>query len=219
MAGPFSVVSHLIRDRDYLYEAVRERGGLWPRIGVLAAAAVVSSALYGFAMGANHSWSQALSSAVKTPLMFALTLLVTLPALYSMTTLVGGKLRLDQLVMLLVMAVAITSVVLAAWAPVTFVYGISQSSYVFMVLMNVFVFATAGATGAALMTVSLVRATRHGRPRIFVIQAVWVVLYGFVGGQMSWALRPFICRPGTPFVWYRAISGNFYEVVFRLIFG
>jgi hypothetical protein len=219
MPRPWEVVGRLIRNRDYLYDAVREGGGLWPKIAALAAAAALASGAYGFAMGVNHSWRQAASSAVKTPLMFLLTLAVTLPALYSMTSLAGGRLRFGQLVMLMVMAVAVTGVVLAAWAPVTFLYGLSGSGYIFMILMNVFVFAVAGAAGAGVMAVSLVRSTRHGRVRAAAIQAIWVVLYGFVGGQMSWALRPFVCKPGSPFAPLRAVSGNFYETVLRIILG
>ena len=34
----------------------------------------------------------------------------------------------------------------------------------------------------------------------------WVILFGLVGAQMSWVLRPFIGRPGLPFVWFRDAS-------------
>ncbi|HYE03756.1 MAG TPA: hypothetical protein VD963_11050 [Phycisphaerales bacterium] len=42
---------------------------------------------------------------------------------------------------------------------------------------------------------------------------IWVVIYGLVGAQMGWLLRPFIGQPGAPFTWFRPRSGNFFESV------
>jgi hypothetical protein len=39
---------------------------------------------------------------------------------------------------------------------------------------------------------------------------VWMVLYGFVGTQLGWTLRPFFGDPGAPFALFRRIEGNFY---------
>ena len=41
----------------------------------------------------------------------------------------------------------------------------------------------------------------------------WVVLFGLVGAQMGWVLRPFIGKPGLPFVWFRGRESNFFEAV------
>lgn len=42
---------------------------------------------------------------------------------------------------------------------------------------------------------------------------IWVIIYGLVGVQMSWLLRPFIGHPGTPFELFRQRQGNFFEAV------
>lgn len=42
---------------------------------------------------------------------------------------------------------------------------------------------------------------------------VWVVIYGLVGAQMGWILRPFIGNPGQDFEWFRERQGNFFESV------
>jgi hypothetical protein len=39
---------------------------------------------------------------------------------------------------------------------------------------------------------------------------VWVVLYGAVGAQMGWLLRPFIGHPNAPFSWFRPRIDNFF---------
>jgi hypothetical protein len=41
----------------------------------------------------------------------------------------------------------------------------------------------------------------------------WVLLFGLVGAQMGWVLRPFIGKPGLPFVWFRGRESNFFEGV------
>lgn len=46
---------------------------------------------------------------------------------------------------------------------------------------------------------------------------VWVILYGLVGAQMAWVLRPFIGNPNIPFAWFRPIDGNFFTSVFQQI--
>jgi hypothetical protein len=47
----------------------------------------------------------------------------------------------------------------------------------------------------------------------------WVVLFGVVGAQMSWVLRPFVGDPGEPFTWFRARESNFFEAVWGVLVG
>jgi hypothetical protein len=44
--------------------------------------------------------------------------------------------------------------------------------------------------------------------RIFL---AWTVIYGIVGAQMSWVLRPFIGTPDMPFTLFRARESSFFE--------
>jgi len=42
---------------------------------------------------------------------------------------------------------------------------------------------------------------------------VWVLIYGLVGAQMGWLLRPFVGNPNMPFEWLRSRQGNFFQAV------
>ncbi len=42
---------------------------------------------------------------------------------------------------------------------------------------------------------------------------VWAILFGIVGAQMAWVLRPFVGAPGLPFEWFRARQSNFFAAV------
>ena len=42
---------------------------------------------------------------------------------------------------------------------------------------------------------------------------LWIIVFGLVGAQMSWLLRPFISAPDRPFVLFSARESNFYAAV------
>lgn len=42
----------------------------------------------------------------------------------------------------------------------------------------------------------------------------WIIIYGAVGAQMGWILRPFIGYPGAPFQLFRERRSNFFEALF-----
>ena len=52
----------------------------------------------------------------------------------------------------------------------------------------------------------------HHVRRVF---ACWIVVFGLVGAQMGWVLRPFIGSPNQPFHWFRARNSNFFESVWN----
>ena len=46
---------------------------------------------------------------------------------------------------------------------------------------------------------------------------IWIVLFGFVGTQLAWTLRPFFGSPGQPFGLFRHLSGTFYGDILQTI--
>jgi hypothetical protein len=46
---------------------------------------------------------------------------------------------------------------------------------------------------------------------------IWILLFGFVGTQLGWTLRPFFGDPNRPFALFRHISGTFYSDIFSTI--
>ena len=42
---------------------------------------------------------------------------------------------------------------------------------------------------------------------------LWMVVFGLVGAQMGWVLRPFLGDPTKPFSWFRARESNFFEAI------
>ncbi len=50
-----------------------------------------------------------------------------------------------------------------------------------------------------------------------VVFRCWVLLFGLVGAQMGWVLRPFIGNPDIPFVWIRGRDSNFFQGVLQAL--
>ena len=49
------------------------------------------------------------------------------------------------------------------------------------------------------------------RPASMLLLYIWILLFGFVGTQLAWTLRPFFGDPGQPFELFRDIDGTFYS--------
>lgn len=161
------------------------------------------------------------ASMVKVPLLFLLTLLVTFPSLYVFSALLGSRLTLGSLLKLLMASVSVMVALLAAFGPIVAFFALSTDSYPFMKLLNVAVFAVAGFMGLAFLLQTLQRLTviplevttppANGEPQVKTIFRIWIVLFGLVGAQMGWVLRPFIGDPHRPFEFFRARESNFFE--------
>ena len=54
-------------------------------------------------------------------------------------------------------------------------------------------------------------------PRVRTIFQIWVIVFGLVGAQMSWVLRPFIGDPSKPFTLFRERESHFFEGVWHAI--
>lgn len=55
------------------------------------------------------------------------------------------------------------------------------------------------------------------RPASMTLLYIWILLFGFVGTQLAWTLRPFFGNPGQDFALFRSIEGNFYAEIIRTI--
>ncbi|AMV36904.1 hypothetical protein VT85_05700 [Planctomyces sp. SH-PL62] len=186
---------------------------------------------------------QVLATMVKVPLLFYLTLFVTLPSLYVFNALVGSRLTFSSVVRVLTATLGVNVAVLASLGPIVAFFSACTTSYPFMVLFNVVVFAVAGFLAQMYLLQTLQRlsiaqvledATRVEpvdeapaaiRPlsdeflgrHVKTIFRLWLVLFGLVGAQMGWVLRPFIGNPNIPFTWFRPRQSNFFEAVLHTL--
>ncbi len=235
-------IDTLLRGGFTQREVLRE-GRVAVAVRDLSVAAVPLGVAYGLFMGlyavlrgGPGSGLQLLATALKVPLLFLLTLLVTLPSLYVLSALARSRLSFTHTVRLLLAAVTVNLALLASLGPVTAFFTLSTESYPFMILLNVAFFAISGLVGLGFLRKALdivfepepaggkpagdnvaaaaLRGASQPDPagRVF---GAWTLTYAVVGAQMGWILRPFIGAPSEPFQWFRERQSNFFVVVWE----
>ncbi|MBW4489194.1 MAG: actin-binding WH2 domain-containing protein [Trichocoleus desertorum ATA4-8-CV12] len=216
----FSVLITLLRDRKDFIDEVRQGIRLNSKITSLLISSSILFAIYGAVIGAFAGPLQALSSAVKLPALYLITLIICLPTLYFFNIIFGSKLTLGQHFVVLLGAAAIISILLFSFAPVTLFFLATIANYQFFKLLNVVIFGITGFLGINFLYHGL-QALSHqdlaGQATRTQILQSWLILYAFVGSQLGWTLRPFFGAPGEPFELFRDMQGNFYLNVIQSI--
>lgn len=216
-ARPLAVIELLMRNRYRFYAEVREGTGMGEKLRAMLLFAPLFLALFGAVIGSDHSVQQALSSALKLPVLFLATLVICVPTLYFFTTIFESSLSLSQIFVLLLASVTMTAIVLLGFTPVVLFFLITTSQYQFFKLLTVAIFVIAGVIGVRTLSQGLWLLTAHdGRSAGArgTILRLWILLYAFVGSQLAWTLRPFFGAPGLPFELFRGLGGNFYTNIF-----
>jgi hypothetical protein len=163
LRGALAELDRILRGEVTSVSAL-SRDGISVAPGRLSAVIVGLSMIYGVCMGMfavfrvkSPSLSQAVASMIKVPLLFYLTLLVTMPSLYVFNALVGSRLRLAAIVRLLIASLGVTIAVLASLGPIVAFFSVTTTSYSFIVLFNVVVFSISGVLGLMFLLQTLQR--------------------------------------------------------------
>jgi hypothetical protein len=114
-------------------------------------------------------FEQLAASAAKVPALFFLTLLVTFPSLYVFNALVGSRLTFMTVMRLLIATLGVMLAVLASFGTIIVFFSVCTTSYPFMVMLNVIMFAAAGFLGLGFLLqtlhrLSMVQAMAHFTP-------------------------------------------------------
>ena len=212
-----TIIERILRDRTTFFGEVRNQQDLRNKIVSMMISSFVFLAMYGLIMGARHSLLQGISSAIKLPILFLVTLIICTPSLYFFNLLFGSQQTIGQFLSLILTGITTNAVLLLSLAPVTFFFLLTTSVYPFYKLLNVVFFAIAGILGVAFLwqgyRSSIDEEQSTGRASRRLIFLLWVVLYAFVGSQMAWTLSPFMGNPELEFMLVAQRGGNFYADV------
>jgi hypothetical protein len=215
-----AIIETILRNRQNFFLEIREGIGLREKTRAMLLSSIVFLMLYGAVMGSTHSLWQALSSAVKLPVLFLATLVICSPTLYFFNVLFGSNQNLTQNFCLILTAITVTAVLLLSFAPIVLFFLLTTSHYQFFKLLNVAVFTITGMIGVTFLSQGM-RAVSAGGKRgeraRHNVMRFWIVVYAFVGSQMAWTLRPFVGAPSMGFELFRQLGGNFYANIFASI--
>lgn len=217
LMGSFAVVEWILRDRSDFFDEVRSKTHVWTKNRALLVSCVIFFALYGAVMGSSHSVLQSVSAMIKLPVLFLLTLAITLAPLYFFSTFFGSMRSLAQTITLMLTTLTATAVLLVSFAPVTLFFRLSTSDYSFFILLNVVFFGISGGMGLIYLRDGIEHLSGLDKQENAGIRRMtlwlWMALYAFVGSQMGFSISPFVGTPDEPFMVFREGGGNFYLYV------
>ena len=220
-AGRLSL-SSLLRDRAALLDRVRDSDGLPSLWLQLTAVMAICAGAYGAVFGMWHGPRLAFYVAVKFPLVLIVTAGLTMMFNWVVAVVAGLSLRFMQVAVLTFLTLAIASVILVSLAPVAWLFTQAapeptrdaRTAHNLLYLLHTAFVGTAGFVGSRVLWTALGRVA--GGPRVTaVVYALWVFGFAFVGGEIAWALRPFVGSVYYPIVFLRpdALDGNVYEFI------
>jgi len=224
MQNLFSIMPDFLRDPDAFFHSIQRDENVRSKALSLGLVSLFSFMVYGFMVGLAKSPLQALSSSVKVPVLFLSTMLFCLPALYFFSlALLGTPLKMMQVLTVVLSGISVTAFLLLGLAPITLFFVLTSGNYDFFQLLAVIFVGISSCIGMYFLWrgMTLVEPTRTDALNVLGkrILFLWVLVYGFVGTQMTWRLSPFVGKPEDPFYWIRPSRDNFYVDVVKAIQG
>lgn len=224
MKDLFSIMPEFLRNPDEFFRSIQRNENINAKAFTLSLVSLFSFMVYGFMVGLAKEPLQALSASVKVPILFLSTMAFCLPALYFFSlTLLGTPLRFMQVLTVVLSGISVTAFLLLGLAPITLFFVLTSTNYEFFQLLAVAFVGISASLGVYFLWrgMTLVETARNdalngiGKRILF----IWILLYGFVGTQMTWRLSPFIGKPEDPFYFVRPSRDNFYMDVLNALKG
>ena len=161
-ASGLLVIERILRDRQGIWQQVVEDRDLPRLTGQMLLSSVLALAVYGAVLGSFHSVLMALTSAVKLPLLFLVTLAICLPTLYLFNLVFGARLSIRQSLALVMVALTVTAMLALAFAPISLFFLITAPDYSFFKLLNVAILALSALVGLRFLTGGMRVLNEHG---------------------------------------------------------
>lgn len=218
----FQIINKLIRDRNELFQQVLFGKISNKELGALFLIAVIFYAIFGAIIGsiwasgndALLGLQQSLISSIKLPMLYLITSAICFPTLFFFLSFVGIKQNGRQLLSLILIALTITSVILASFAPVSLFFRITAQNYYFFKLINIGIIGIASSIGFYLYYKAISKAiseineeSAQVKGRVFLW--LWMLLFAIIGAQLSYTLSPFFGDPTQAATLFGGGESNF----------
>ncbi|MCL4302655.1 MAG: actin-binding WH2 domain-containing protein [Anaerolineae bacterium] len=213
IADLLAITGAILQRPGEFFNEIRDGIGLTEKIEALLITSTLFLAIYGAVLGSGHPL-QALSSAIKLPLVFLASLIACAPTLYIFDLLLGSKRSLNQTIAVLLTAVTAMAVLLFSFTSIIIAFRLMLSEYQFFNLLNVGFLVIAVSIGVLYLVTGLSRSSgtkTHILHDLFYV--CWIILFLFMISQVAWSLRPFFYYPGTSFTLF-AGGGNLLTGIF-----
>jgi len=205
------MIDLLLRDRELMLARIRKGTDLAAIMRTMIATIAVTMAIVGAALGSYRGGVQIAYAAIKLPIVLLGTAALSAPALSAIGAALGRRSRLTADLALVMSALAFGSLLLVACTPLIMLGRSVDLDYHRMILAVVAMFAIAGAAALHMICRGV---ALEAAPGWRTAVAGLCVVFSLVGGQLSWALRPYLMRPRTPDVpFIRDVEGSLFDSV------
>ena len=172
--------------------------------------------IYGMIMGSYHSVLQSVVSGLKVIVLFLGVIAICFPSFFVIQQVLGSKMNFRQMILIILSGFVLTTAIALSFSPVIIFFQITGGNYHFIQLLHVAIFVFSGFFGMRLMIDALKFACEKKAvyPQIGVmVFRIWIIILAFVGIQLAWNLRPFVCDKNEEFKLFRKYEGNFYTAI------
>jgi hypothetical protein len=215
-----SIAAHRAR----MLQDLRADADVGGHVAILLIAILVCGAAYGVSIGIWHGPRLAVYSAIKVPMLMIITAVIMSLFNWVTASQFGMPARPAQTFALSLFPLAVASVIAASVAPVMSFFAMTlppaetsqRTLHNVFYLLHLLLIAGSGVAGTAILR-RLLRDVLDGDDlRARRVQFAWIAGYALVGGEVAWALRPFVGSVYLPVVFLRgdALHGNVYEFIF-----
>jgi len=172
--------------------------------------------LYGIVMGSYHSFLQSIVAGFKVTFLFLSAILICFPSFYVIQQVLGSRMTIRQMVFIILSGFVLSSAIAISFAPIVILFQVTGGNYHFLQLLHVSIFIFSGIFGMKIMVDALKFACdkKDIYPQIGInVFRIWIIILAFVGIQIAWNLRPFLCNKTEEFKLFRKYEGNFYTAI------
>jgi hypothetical protein len=189
----FGTFDELLKRPERLAQRAREGKASFRTTVWLIAGGVLVFGLYGAVAGLFQGGSQVFVSALKSPLIVLLSLILCLPSLYILVALAGNGFSGASFRAVVAGFAGVLALLLVALLPIAWLFSVSSRSLPFVIWLHVIIWLIAVLFAHRFVVRSM--GGRGAGGSIF----LWVLLFIFVSFQVTTYLRPVLWRrSGAP---------------------
>ena len=187
-------LGELLRAPGELMSAAEGVADNWRLAAFLAFVTAAGCALFGFAFGSFVGLEVAALDAAKMVGVAAFSFLLCFPTLYVFATISGSKLSVARLAVLGLVCTATLGCLLAAIAPILWLFSVSTEEVGFIVILSCLL----AALSFAFVASPVAAAVQKGIVETKTGLNVWLVVFVVVALQTVTLVRPMLAPVGTP---------------------
>ncbi len=209
-------LNSIYKNKEFFYDEIIKRKNIWKTDDKLNIHLIILTFIYVFVMGIYQSVMQAAVAGLKVVVLFLGAYIVCFPSLYIVQFILGSKLRIDQMLGIILLGLLLIGIIMVSFSPVVVFFILTGGQYHFIQLIHVGIYIFSGIFGMWIILNALKYACEKKGvyPQIGVtIFRIWVIILAFVSIQLAWNLRPFMGKQNESFSFSRKYKGNFYTAI------